>query len=185
MGERGDALRLEGVEHGEQLVHIRRLLAAGLVEGSLVQPQPVGGVNVDGGSNPVAIILGKRLQRFRNDLVPAFLGGEIVKIGGNAHLGPVAQVEAEQLDGGRRIAGGHTGAQRRHRGRTGTTGNRHVFPADTLLGQVFLEHVERRGFAAGRPPVQNFNLFGCLCGASGQRNHSRTGGQFADQTNSH
>src|SRR3546814_16219470 len=82
---------------------------------------------------------------------------------------PVANIEAEHLHGGRRIAGGDSRPTRRHGLHAGTTGNRHVLPGNAFLLEVFLQHVERGRFAAGRPPVNNYDAFLGLGGSSEER----------------
>ncbi|MNU79804.1 hypothetical protein D3C71_694210 [compost metagenome] len=184
MGERDNAVSLEFVEQREQLVDIGRNLAARLVECGLVQPQPIGRVNVDRCGHPVTVIFGEFLQSRRNNLVPTFLGGEIVKVGGDTHFRPVAQVEAEQLNRSRRIACCDAGAKCGHGGRTGTTGNRHVLPGDAFFGEVFLQDVECCSFTARRPPVQDLDFCG-LGGTGCHRDQRGTGGQFCNGTNIH
>ena len=73
MADRRDAVRLHLVEDGDQLVPGLGRLAAGGVERLLVDPDPVGRVDVDRSRDPLAVILRERLERGRNDLVPAFL----------------------------------------------------------------------------------------------------------------
>ena len=175
MAERRDAVGLHLVEHGDQLVPVLRRLAAGRVERLLVDPHPVGRVDVDRCGDPLAVILGEVLQRRRNDLVPAFLGGDFGEIADHALLGPVGDVEAERLHGGRRIAGRDARAQRGHRLLAAAAGDRHVLPGDALALEILLQHVERRGFAARRPPVQHFDL-GRLRARRGNRDDGCSGG---------
>ena len=90
--------------------------AAELVEQRLVDPDPVGRVDVDRRRDPVAVILGELLQRRRDHLVPAFLGRRSAsRSPSDALLGPVEDVEAEHLHRGRRVAGGDARAQHGHR----------------------------------------------------------------------
>ncbi len=161
MGDRRDALLFELVEQRDQFFPGGRFLTAGLVEGGLVDPDPVGRMDVDRRGDPVSVIFRELLQCRRNDLVPALLGGDLVQIAERAFLGPVENVEAEHLHGRRRVARGDAGTKHRHRFGAAAAGDRHVGPADALALQVLLEDVEGRGFAAGRPPVQYFHILGC------------------------
>ena len=94
-------------------------------------------------------------------------------------------VEAEHLHGGRRIAGGDAGAQHGHRLRRRRR-RRPACPSRRCpcACEIFLQHVERRGLAAGGPPVQHLDVCGlgearrrgehgkCREGLSYSRTHS-------------
>ncbi len=170
MRDRRNALRLEIVEKRNQLIPIGRLLAASLVESSLVDPHPVGGVNIDGRSNPVAVIFGKFLQGSRNNLFPAFLGSNRIEIAECALLRPVANVKTQHLHRGWRIACGNARAQNGHGFRAAATCNRHIGPANALAFKIFFQNFKRGRFAAGRPPVQNLDILLFL--RIGNRRHS-------------
>ncbi len=159
MSDRRDALLLEVIKKRDQLVPGFGLLAAGLVERCLVDPDPVGRVDVDRSRDPVAVIFGELLQRGRNDLVPAFFGCHIIEIAERAFLGPVENVEAEHLHGGRCIAGRDTRTQHGHGFSAATAGNRHVDPGNALAFKVFLQHFESGSFATRCPPVQHLHAF--------------------------
>ena len=100
------------------------------------------------------------LQCRRDDLVPTFLGRNVVEISECTFLGPVENVETEHLYGGRRIAGRYTGAQDCHRLGAAAAGNRHIGPSDPLTFQILFQNVERRSLTARCPPVQNLYAFG-------------------------
>ncbi len=158
MADRRDAVGLHLVEHHDELVPGLGRLAAGRVEGLLVDPDPVGRVDVHRRGDPLAVILREGLQRGRDDGIPVFLRGDFAEIADDALLGPVGDVEAERLHGSRRVAGGDAGAQRGHRRLAAAAGDGHVLPGDALGLEVLLQNVERRSLAAGRPPVQDFDF---------------------------
>ncbi len=184
MGERGDAVFLHLVENGDKLFPALRCLAAGGIERGLVDPHPVCRVDVHRRGNPVSVIFGEVLEGSRNNVGPAFFLGHIVQVGDDALFGPVDDVEAEHLHGRRRVACGDAGAQRGHGGFTATAGHRHVLPGDALGFQIFLENVQRCGFAARRPPVQNLNRVlghGIAAGGHGKKGSARRQrGEFAN-----
>ena len=113
--ERNDAGRLGLVEQGDELVEVLRLGTADLVHHRLVEPDPVDGMDVDRNGVPLSVGGGELLQRRRNDLGPAFLLGERGDVAELARLGVVEGEIAEDLRGGRRIAGRHHRLQRGHR----------------------------------------------------------------------
>ena len=168
MGERRDAVGLHRVKHGDQLFPGRGRGKAGRVKRGLVDPDPVGRVDVDRRGDPLAVAGREALQRGGHDLVPAFGRGGGGQVGKRALIGPVEDVEAQHLHGRRRIAGGDARAQRRHRGLAAAAGDRHVDPADRLAAQVVLEHVQSGGFAARGPPVQDFDILGAGDGGGGE-----------------
>ena len=160
MRQGNDAIRLHLVEKGDEFVPVLGSLSAGRVESRLVDPYPVGRMDVDRCGDPLAVILGEFLKSRRNHLVPAFLRSDLVQIAEHALLGPVGDVKAEHLDCGRRIACRDAGAQGRHRLLATAAGDRHIGPGDALRFKVLLEHIERRSLAARGPPMEDFDLIG-------------------------
>src|SRR5207247_11030233 len=68
-GESSDAGRLELVEQRDEFIPVLRGFAAGLVVKRLVQPYPVGGMDIDRRGNPLACVFGERLQGGWDSLV--------------------------------------------------------------------------------------------------------------------
>src|SRR5690606_331885 len=114
VSDRGNTLFLELVEKRYKFIPVGRLFAASFVEGCLVDPHPVGGMNVYRRCNPVAVIFGKFLQRCRDNLVPAFFASNLIKIAESALLRPVADIEAEHLHCSWSIACRNASTQNRH-----------------------------------------------------------------------
>ena len=100
-------------------------------------------MNVDRNGTPLAVGLGKLLQWSRYDLVPAALVRKRRNVGERALFGILERVVAEDLRRRGRIARRDIGLQRRHRRAAATTGNRHVLPDKSLLGNGLLDDVER------------------------------------------
>ena len=166
MANRGDA---SGLELGESRDHLVPGCGNGdaiCIENSLVRPDPVGRMHVDRGRNPLAVMLGERLERGGHHIVPAFLGGEFVQVRQRALIGPVENIKTKHLNCRRCVARSDACAQHRHRLLAAAARDRHILPANALPFQIALQNVERRRFAAGCPPVQNFDALGV---ASGER----------------
>ena len=176
MGDGGVAGLLDRIEGGDQAIPIGGFFEAKLIEDRLVRPDPIGGVDVDRGGDPRAVIFGEALEGSRHHIVPAFLGSRSVQVRDHALLGPVQNVEAEHLDRSRWVACGYAGAEHGHRLLAATAGDRHVLPADILGLQVILQHVEGGSLTTRRPPVKNLNL--ALC-------ERRTGGQGQGRSQQH
>ena len=147
------------VEQGDQFVEVLRLGSTDLLHQGLVDPDPVDGMDVDGNGVPFSIGGGELLQRGGNDLSPIALRRQRRNVGKLPGFGVVHGVIAEDLRGGRRIAGRDHGLQRRHRRAAAAAGDWHVFPGVALLGERLLDDVERGCFAARRPPVQHLDFF--------------------------
>ena len=116
-------------------------------------------MDVDRNRVPLAVRGGELLQRRRNDLGPAFLLGERGDVAELAGLGVVEREIAEDLRGGRRIAGRDHRLQRRHGGLAAAACDRHVLPGVAFLGQVLLDDVERRRLAPRCPPMEHLDFF--------------------------
>ena len=114
----------------------------------LFAPQPVDAVDVHRRCDPTAFRLHHRQQLRRYDLVPAFLAGELVHVGGAAGLVPLGDLGALELDGGRRVAGDHIGAKLGKRV-GGVAGDRGLLPFAAGGG----EHLAELGDGRGIEPV--------------------------------
>ena len=151
-------VRLDLVEHDDQLVPVLGRLAAGFVEGRLVDPHPVGRVDVDRRRDPVAVILEKNCERCRDDLVPAFLGSD-------SSRSPSTPCLAQSRMSKPSICTAVGGLPAVTRARSTVIACLPPPPATGMSVQVMplafeilLEHVERGGLAARGPPVQHLDL---------------------------
>ena len=144
--------------------------AADLVHHRLVDPDPVDGVDVDGNGVPLAVGGGELLQRLRDDLGPAFLLGERGDVAELAGFGVVEREIAEDLRGGRRVAGGHHRLQRRHRRLAAAAGDRNVLPGIAFLGESCLRTLSA---AASPPEVHQCSICTSLMSAAERRRRQR------------
>ena len=161
-----DRLVAVGVEFGPGL---RQFLDPRLIHGLGRAPDPVDAVDVHRRGDPVAGRLHHRQQFGRDDLVPAFLAGKVVEIGGHAGLVPLGDFRTLELHGGRRVAGDHVGAQFRQRV-GGVPRDRGLFPFSPGGGEHLAELGDRGRVGAFRPLAEQ------VCLGFGQRRSRRRRG---------
>ena len=101
-------------------------------------------------------------QQARNfiDMPSDHLGSYMLRVQKVARAVEAALKLARKVTGRSNVIAFTNGFHGVTQGALAATGNRHVLPADALAGQIFLQHVQRRGLAAGGPPVQDFHVLG-------------------------
>ena len=161
-----DRLVAVGVEFGPGL---RQLLDSRLIHRLGRAPDPVDAVDVHGRSDPVAGRLHHRQEFGRDDLVPAFLVGEVVEVGGHAGLVPLGDFRPLELHRGRRVAGDDVGAQFGQRV-GGMAGDRGLLPFPAGGGEHLAELGDRRRVGSLRPLTEQ------VCLGLGKR-RARRGGE--------
>ena len=120
-------------------------------------PDPVDAMDVHRRGDPVAGRLHHRQQLGRDDLVPAFLVGEVVEIGGHAGLVPLGDFRTLELNGRRRVAGDDVGAQLGQR-IGGVPGDRGLLPLAAGGGEHLAELGDRGRVRAFGPLMQHVGL---------------------------
>ena len=151
---RRDRLVAVGVEFGPGL---RQALDPRLLHRLGRAPDPVDAVDVHRRGDPVAGRLHHRQQFGRDDLVPSFLVGDVVEIGGLAGLVPLGDFGTLELNRGRRIAGDDVGAQFGQR-IGGMAGDRGLLPFAAGGGEHLAELGDRRRVGAFGPLAEQVRL---------------------------
>ena len=120
-------------------------------------PDPVDAVDVHGRGDPVAGRLHHRQEFGRDNLVPAFLVGEIVEVGGHAGLVPLGDFRTLELHCRGRVAGDDVGPQLGQRV-GGMAGDRSLFPLAAGGGEHLAELGDGRRIGALGPLTEQVCL---------------------------
>ncbi|MNP19084.1 hypothetical protein D3C76_1115940 [compost metagenome] len=177
MGERDEAGGLELVGGGVEFVEGGwRLVDASLLEDVGVDPQPVDAVDVHRHGDIVTVVLHGVRDLLVEQGVPLFVLGHILEHIGVEQAGgrPVLDVRALDLRDTRRVAGHGAALEHGHGGGTTTTGDGAVLPGEAIFFDLGLEHIDRRFFTTGGPPVHHLDT---AFGIGSQGTQREQGGQ--------
>ena len=156
---------------------------ADLLQRRLARPHPVDAVDVHRRRDPGVLGLHDADQGRRHDLVPILLAGQLVEVGGVAGRRPLGDLGPFELDGGRRVARQHLGAQLAQRV-GGVARDRRLLPVAALGLEHLAELGDRQRIAAGSPLVQQVGLGLGLDAGAGRDAAARPQGPAARRTSS-
>ncbi|MNP25106.1 hypothetical protein D3C76_1178990 [compost metagenome] len=160
MGERDETGSLELVGGGVEFVEGGgRLVDAGFFEHLGVDPQPVDAVDIHRYGDIITVVFHGVGDFLVQQGVPLFFLGHALEHIGIQQAGgrPVLDVRAFDLRDARRVAGHRAAFEHGHGRGTTAAGDGAVLPGEAIFFDLGLEHIDRRFFTTGGPPVHHFD----------------------------